>query len=137
MKGGFWTVAAAAYLGACLLLGGASAAGVAANALLQLLGLGLIVALLWRRDFSLPHAARGPAWIAGGLLAIGLLSLIPLPPGLWSSLPLRGEVIEAFRLLGLPTPSLSASLAPAWTVNSLLHLLPLAAMFLLVLRLPN
>jgi len=137
MKGGFWTVAAAAYLGACLLLGGASAAGVAANALLQLLGLGLIVALLWRRDFSLPHAARGPAWIAGGLLAIGLISLIPLPPGLWSSLPLRGEVIEAFGLLGLPPPSLSASLAPAWTLNSLLHLLPMAAMFLLVLRLPN
>lgn len=137
MKGGFWTVAAAAYLGACLLLGGASAAGAAANALLQLLGLGLIVVLLWQRDFSLPHAAKGPAWIAAGLLAIGLLSLIPLPAGLWSSLKLRGEVIEAFRLLGLPTPALSASLAPPWTLNSLLHLLPPAAMFLLVLRLPN
>jgi O-antigen ligase len=137
MKGGFWTLAAAGYLGACLLLGGASAAGAAANAVLQLLGLGLIVALLWRRDFALPHGAKGPAWIAAGLLAIGLLSLLPLPPGLGSSLPLRGEVIEAFRLIGLPAPSLSASLAPAWTVNSLLHLLPAAAMFLLVLRLPN
>ena len=137
MKGGFWTVAAAAYLGACLVLGGASAAGAAANAMLQLLGLGLIVALFWQRDFTLPHAARGPAWIASGLLAIGLLSLIPLPAGLWSSLALRGEVIEAFRLLGLAPPALSVSLAPPWTLNSLLHLLPPAAMFLLVLRLPN
>jgi O-antigen ligase len=137
MKGGFWTIAAAGYLGACLLLGGASAAGAAANALLQLIGLGLIVALLWRRDFNLPHAARGPAWIAAGLLAAGLLSLIPLPEGLGSSLPLRGQVIEAFRLLGLTPPALSASLAPAWTLNSLLHLLPAAATFLLVLQLPN
>ncbi|HLL32026.1 MAG TPA: O-antigen ligase family protein [Allosphingosinicella sp.] len=137
MKGGSWTVAAAAYLGACLLLGGASAAGAAANALLHLLGLALIVALLWQRDFNLPHAARGPVWIAAGLLAAGLLSLIPLPAGTLSSLPLRGEVSEGFRLLGVQPPSLSASLAPPWTLNSLLHLLPAAAMFLLVLRLPN
>ena len=137
MKGGFWTVAAAAYLGACLLLGGASAAGVAANAFLQLVGLGLIVALLWRRDFALPDGARGPLWVGLGLLAVGLISLVPLPGGLGSSQPLRGEVAEAFRLIGMAPPSLAASLAPPWTLNSLLHLLPAAAMFLLVLRLPT
>ena len=137
MRGGFWTLAAAVYLGACLLLGGASAAGVAANAFLQLVGLGLIVALLWRRDFTLPDGARGPLWIGGALLLVGLLSLVPLPGGLGSGLPLRGEVVEAFRLIGMAPPSLAASLAPSWTLNSLLHLLPAAAMFLLVLRLPN
>jgi O-antigen ligase len=129
-------LAAAVYLAACLLLGGASAAGVAANAFLQLVGLGLIVALLWRRDFSLPDGARGPLWIGGALLLVGLISLIPLPAGLGSS-PLRAEVVEAFRLIGMEPPALSASLAPAWTLNSLLHLLPAAAMFLLVVRLPN
>ncbi|HYG46988.1 MAG TPA: O-antigen ligase family protein [Allosphingosinicella sp.] len=137
MKGGIWTIIAAFYLGACLLLGGASAAGAIANALLQLTGLGLIVALLWQRDFGLPHAARGPAWVAAGLLAVGLLSLIPLPAGLFSSLGVRAEVTEGFRLIGLQPPALSASLAPPWTLYSLLHLLPPAAMFLLVLRLPN
>ncbi|MET1112720.1 MAG: O-antigen ligase family protein [Allosphingosinicella sp.] len=137
MKGGFWTLAAAAYLGACLLLGGASAAGVAANAFLQLAGLGLIAALLWRRDFALPDGARGPLWIGLALLLVGLLSLVPLPGGLGTGAPLRGEVVEAFRLIGMTPPSLSASLAPSWTLNSLLHLLPAAAMFLLVLRLPN
>jgi len=137
VKGGFWTLAAAAYLGACLLLGGASAAGVAANAFLQLVGLGLIVALLWRRDFALPDGARGPLWIGLGLLLVGLLSLVPLPGGLGSSQPLRAEVVEGFRLIGMAPPSLSASLAPSWTLGSLLHLLPAAAMFPIVLRLPT
>lgn len=135
MKGGFWTLAAAVYLGACLLLGGASAAGLAANAFLQLLGLGLVVALLWQQGFTLPDGARGPLWIGGALLLVGLLSLVPL--GLGSGLPLRAEVIEAFRLIGTEPPALSASLAPSGTLASLLHLLPVAAMFLLVLRLPN
>ncbi|MGZ8296511.1 MAG: O-antigen ligase family protein [Allosphingosinicella sp.] len=137
MRGRFWTLAAALYLGACLLLGGASAAGAAANAFLQIAGLGVILALLWRRDFELPDGARGPLWIGGGLLLVGLLSLVPLPGGLGSGPPLRGEVVEAFRLIGMAPPSLSASLAPSWTLSSLLHLLPAAAMFLLVLRLPN
>ncbi|MGA9583175.1 MAG: O-antigen ligase family protein [Allosphingosinicella sp.] len=136
MRGGFWTVAAGLYLAACLLLGGASAAGAAANAFLQLVALGLILALLWRRDFALPDGAAGPLWIGGALLAVGLLSLVPLPAGFGSG-PLRGEVIEAFRLIGMEPPALSASLAPSSTLNSLLHLLPAAAMFLLVLRLPN
>jgi O-antigen ligase len=136
VRGGFWTLAASLYLGACLLLGGASAAGVAANAFLQLLGLGLVVALLWQRDFALPDGAKGPVWIGLALLVVGLLSLVPLPSGLGSG-TLRGELIEAFRLIGMEPPSLAASLAPPWTLASLLHLLPAAAMFLLVLRLTS
>lgn len=137
MRGGFWTFAAAAYLGFCLMLGGASAAGVAANAFLQLVGLGLIVALLWQRDFALAEGARGPLWIGLALLLVGLISLVPLPGGLGSGLPLRAEAVEAFRLIGMTPPALAASLAPSWTLISLLHLLPAAAIFLLVLRLSN
>ena len=59
MTARFWTFAACFYLAACLLLGGASAAGAPVNALLQLVGLGLILAVLWRRDFSLPQGAAG------------------------------------------------------------------------------
>jgi O-antigen ligase len=135
VRGGFWALAAAVYLAACLLLGGASAAGAAANGFLQLLGLGLIVALLWQRDFVLPEGARGPLWIGSALLLVGLVSLVPL--GLGSGLPLRAEILAAFGLIGMAPPALSGSLAPPLTVNSLLHLLPAAAMFLLVLRLPN
>jgi O-antigen ligase len=137
VKRRYGTLAAALYLGACLILGGASAAGVAVNALLQLVGLGVILALLWQRDFELPDGARGPLAIGLALLLVGLLSLVPLPGGLGSSQPLRAEVVEGFRLIGMQPPSLSASLAPFWTLSSLLHLLPAAAMFLLVLRLPT
>lgn len=136
MRGGFWTLAASLYLGACLILGGASAAGLAANAFLQLVGLGLIVALLWQRDFALPDGARGPVWIGLALLLAGLLSLVPLPSGLASG-TLRAELVEAYRLIGMTPPSLSASLAPPSTLASLLHLIPAAAMFLLVLRLTS
>ncbi|HEU0135317.1 MAG TPA: O-antigen ligase family protein [Allosphingosinicella sp.] len=137
MKGRSWPLATGGYLAACLLLGGASAAGAAANALLQIAGLGLILALLWRRDFTLPHGSKGALWVGAGLLLAGLLSLIPLPAGMGSGLPLRGEVIDAFGMIGLQTPSLPASLAPPATLFSLLHLLPAAAMFLLVVRLSN
>jgi O-antigen ligase len=136
VKGGFWTLAASVYFGACLLLGGASAAGVVANAFLQLVGLGLVVALVWKRDFTLPDGARGPVLVGGALLLAGLLSLVPLPSILGSG-ALRGELFEAYRLIGMAPPALAASLAPPSTLSSLLHLLPAAAMFLLVLRLTN
>jgi O-antigen ligase len=134
---GLWTYAAPFYLVACLLLGGASAAGAEANALLQLLGLGIIVALLWRRDFEIVPEAKGPLWIGAALLLVGILSLVPLPAGFGSGLPLRGQVFEGFRLMGMPPPALPLSLAAPSTIASLLHLLPAAAMFLLVIRLPN
>ncbi|HEX8380429.1 MAG TPA: O-antigen ligase family protein [Allosphingosinicella sp.] len=137
MTARFPTFAAGGYLAACLLLGGASAAGAAANALLQLVGLALILTFLFRRDFTLPHGSRGPLWIGAGLLLVGLLSLVPLPGGLGSGLPLRAQLMEAFRLMDVETPSLAASLAPPSTLYSLLHLLPPAAMFLLVLQLTN
>lgn len=137
MTGRYQSIATSAFLGLCLLLGGASAAGAAANALLQILALGLILLALWQRDFVLPEGSKGPIRIGAALLLVGLLSLIPLPAGTASGLALRGEVSQAFGLLGLPAPALPASLAPAWSLYSLLHLLPAAAMFLLVLRLPH
>jgi O-antigen ligase len=137
VNGRFWTIAAGAYLVACLLLGGASAAGAAANALLQLAALGLIVTLLWRRDAPLPREARGLLWIAGVFVVLTLITLIPLPPSLWAGLPYRDEIAAGFQLIGMPAPALPLSLAPPATIWSLLSLLPPAAMFLMVASLPN
>lgn len=137
MNGRFWTFAAGGYLVACLLLGGASAAGAAANALLQIAALGLIVALLWRRDAPLPREARGLIWIAGTFVILTLVTLIPLPPSLWTGLPYRDEIATGFELIGMPAPSLPLSLAPPATIWSLLALLPPAAVFLLVVSLSN
>lgn len=137
MNGRSWTYAAAGYLVACLLLGGASAAGAAANALLQIVALGLILAWLWRRDVPLAREARGPIWIAGAFLVLVLITLIPLPPSLWTGLPFRDQIVSGFQLIGMPVPSLPLSLAPPATIWSLLAMLPPAAMFLLVASLSN
>jgi O-antigen ligase len=137
VNGRFWTFAAAGYLVACLLLGGASAAGAAVNALLQVAALVLIVIWLWRRDAPLPREARGPIWIAGAFVLLTLITLIPLPPSLWAGLPYRGEIAAGFQLIGMKLPALPLSLAPPATIWSLLALLPAAAMFLMVASLPN
>ena len=132
MNGRFWTYAAGGYLVACLLLGGASAAGAAANALLQLVAVALILLWLWRRDTPLPREARVPLWIGGAFLLVGLLSLIPLTPSLWTALPLRDQILSGFQLIGMQPPAIPLSLAPPSTIWSLLSLLPPAAMFLIV-----
>jgi O-antigen ligase len=137
VNGRFWTFAAAGYLVACLLLGGASAAGAAANALLQLAALVLILVWAWSRNAPLPREARGPLWIAGAFVLVVLISLIPLPASLWAGLPYRDEIATGFKLIGMPLPALPLSLAPPSTIWSLLALLPPAAMFLMVASLPN
>ncbi|HEX9931933.1 MAG TPA: O-antigen ligase family protein [Allosphingosinicella sp.] len=124
-----------AYLALCLMLGGASAAGALGNALLQLLALIIILILIWSGKLRLPPEARPLAWIVGLFLAVGALSLIPLPAGLWQSLPGRGNVAAGLRLLGVGEVGLPLSLAPAATVASLLWLLPPVAMFLLAVTL--
>jgi O-antigen ligase len=137
VNGRFWPLAAAGYLVACLLLGGASAAGAPANALLQIVALGLILAWLWRRDAPLPREARGLIWIAGAFLLLVLVTLIPLPPSLWAGLPFRDEILAGFQSIGMQPPALALSLAPPSTIWSALSLLPPAAMFLLVAGLSN
>ncbi|MFN3388536.1 MAG: O-antigen ligase family protein [Allosphingosinicella sp.] len=125
------------YLAACLVLGGASAAGAFANGVLQIAGLVLILLVLWRGPApALPHEARGPAWIWGLFLLVGLLTLIPLAPSIWTGLPYRDTVAEGYRLFGLPLPALPVTLSVHGTIASLLALIPPAAMFLLVLQLP-
>jgi O-antigen ligase len=114
-----------AFLFACLLLGGASAAGFLPNLLLQLGGIGLAAwALLARREERLPAAARSLLALAGLLAAAMLLQLVPLPPAVWTLLPGRGAVADGYRLLGRPLPWLPLSLAPEATGASLLWLLP-------------
>ncbi|HEX8669496.1 MAG TPA: O-antigen ligase family protein [Allosphingosinicella sp.] len=130
-----WAIVTALYLAACLLLGGASAAGVAVNAALQLVGLALIGGLLWGGGVRLPRGSRTPFLLALLFLAAGLISLVPLPPAAWTGLPLRDQVAAGFRMVGMDLPSLPISLWPRATVASLLSLIPPAAIFFLVLRL--
>lgn len=126
------------YLLLCLVLGGASAAGVWINMLLQLMAIPLIVwAILSRRSAPLPAPARQLMVLLLLLLALIAIQLVPLPPGLWTALPGREPVAEGFRLLGQPLPWLSISLAPYRTIASALWLLPAIAVLLGIVKLGN
>ena len=126
----------ALYLFLCLVLGGASAAGLWANLLLQLLALPFILAAIAaRRAPPLGRAGRQLLMLLALLVAILLLQLVPLPPSLWTALPGRDHVREGFELLGQPLPWLPVSLAPHATIASALWLLPAVAVGLGVLRL--
>lgn len=125
-----------AYLLVCLILGGASAAGFLANFVLQLLAIPLLVAaVITRRATPILRPGRQLLAMAALLVLIALLQLVPLPPSLWSNLPGRGAIGQAFTLAGQPLPWLPLSLAPWNAISSLLWLLPAFAVLLGILRL--
>lgn len=116
---------------ACLVAGGASAAGHWSNLALQLASLPLLVAAaVARRGSPLNAASRQVLLLLAATLALVALQLLPLPPALWSHLPGRAPVADGFRILGLPLPWLPLSLEPYRTVASALWLLPAAAVLL-------
>lgn len=114
-----------AYLLLCLLLGGSSSGGEAANLILQF---GALAILLWsmitRHGVVLSRPARQAILLTSLVLILCLLQVIPLPPAIWTALPNREAVVEGFGLLGLPLAWMPLSLAPANTVAAVLWLLP-------------
>lgn len=120
-----------AYLLACLLLGGASAAGFIANFILQIVSLPLIGWAVWQMILERPSAQiRAPLGLLAIFLVIALFQLVPLPPALWTLLPGRGAVVEGYRLLGIPLPWLPLTLAPDVAPSSILWLMPAFAVLL-------
>ena len=135
MSGGarLWVVPA--YLVLCLVFGGASAAGLWANALLQLLAIPILFwALVDPGAEPMGRAARQLLALTALALVIVLVQLVPLPPSIWSSLPGREAVVEAYALVGRPLPWLPISLVPFGTLMALLWMLPALAVLLAMLR---
>ena len=119
------------YLLACLLLGGASAAGFIANFVLQIASLPLIGWALWQMLQERPSPqVRAPLGLLAIFVVIALLQLIPLPPAVWTMLPGRMMVVDGYRLLGVPLPWLPVTLAPDGALSSVLWLLPAFATLL-------
>jgi O-antigen ligase len=120
----------------CLLLGGASAAGIWANMALQLIACGFLFwAVIAQRSAAMPTPGRQLLVLAGLMIALIAVQLIPLPPSVWTALPGRQQVAEGFRMLDQPLPWLPISLSPARTISSGLWLLPALAVLLGILRL--
>lgn len=123
------------YLLLCLVLGGASGAGIWANMVLQLLAVPLILwAVVVRRATPMPTAGRQLLMLLLLMLVLIGAQLVPLPPGLWTSFGGRQPIAEGFELLNQPLPWLPISLAPYNTLSSALWLLPAIAILLGIIR---
>jgi len=123
------------YLGAALVLGGASAAGALSNAILQLTGVAILCWSMAQPSFagaaSIPLTAR---ILLAGLVILILVQFAPLPPEIWTRLPGRAFVEQNYRLIGQPLPWLPVSLGTERLMGSALALLPFLAALLLGLR---
>jgi O-antigen ligase len=125
-----------AYLGLCLVLGGASAEGILQNLFLQLLA---ILIICWA---ILSPAAEKPSPAERQLLGLCALvlilvaaQLIPLPPDVWTKFPGREVIVDGYLLLGLPLPWQPISLAPYDTLSAGMWLLPAIAIVIGMVRL--
>lgn len=127
-------VPAAAYLGLCLIFGGASGPTPWPPGWFSYAGLVLVLIL------SIPcfvlrcsNAISGPFLILLLFAALAALQLIPLPIDLWSALPSRDRLLQSLELLGVPPPGhLPLTLSTEATFDSLLRLFPAMAMLLLL-----
>ncbi|QNM83554.1 O-antigen ligase family protein [Sphingomonas sabuli] len=118
-----------AYLLLAIILGG-SAQGVWGNLALQLIGIALIgFCAAFQPAPSGPWLARLPVMLLMAALVVIAVQLVPLPPGVWTGLPGRGAIVEGFRVLGQPLPSLPLSLAPYQTLVTAFWLIPPIAVF--------
>ncbi|MDB5470615.1 MAG: O-antigen polymerase [Caulobacter sp.] len=131
MTSRLFSFASAGFLLLALLVGGASREEVIAPDIVGLLALPLLGWAIWRlRDRPPEQSERFAFAILAGCFLVGLVQLIPLPPGLWTALPGRGPIVADLAAAGLAPGWAPISLKPQATVSALLCLIPAAALFL-------
>lgn len=119
-----------------IFLGGGTRQGLWSDALVQLVSLIILVVLV--ADLSRQVTWRADPWpllLLAAIVVLPLIQLISLPPTLWTALPGRAQIAEAYIEVGMPLPWLPISLDASATWRALLSLLPPACMFLIALRL--
>jgi O-antigen ligase len=124
--------AAAALLVVVALLAGGGSRGIG-DAIVHLAALPvvLIAAMRWRWATA-PRAQRVVAVALVAAMALALLQLVPLPPGLYSSLPQRADVPADLMKAGQPADAWHPMTLDRWgTVRALLALATFAAFWLL------
>jgi O-antigen ligase len=114
-----------------LLLGGGGAPAPLMQAVLEAAAFLWLLLLGWLNIFRPRnwHLPMFPALLIFGAGLIPLLQLIPLPYGVWSSLPGRDAAVEALRLAELGEPAMPLSLDPEGTRMAGFQLLPSIAVF--------
>jgi O-antigen ligase len=127
-------IATAALLALSFVLGGASRQHELRLALVELAALpALVLGVLAFAKRSLWTQHAYVCLMLAAIAALPLLQIIPLPPGVWTNLPGRNELVHALTLADIAPAWSSWSLAPDRTWRSFLALLPPFAVFLGVL----
>lgn len=124
---------ALAVLVAAWLFGGATRFDVLAPSVPLLVGLGVIAICAAARGAPPLTLLEKLCW--GGLFAVPLVQLVPLPPSLWSGLPTHGYPRDLMAALGLEA-WLPLSLTPSRTLSSGLAFVPAFAVYLCARWLP-
>jgi O-Antigen ligase len=114
-----------------LVCGGGTRQGLWSDALAQIVSLPLLaIAAFKLKALASQSQLRLPLFLVFALVLVPVLQLVPLPPLVWTILPGRAEVAEAYKAAGMSLPFLPISLEPLTTLRSLLSLLPAVAVFL-------
>lgn len=133
MSASKWLVPA--FLSLCIMLGGASAAGYLANAGLQLCGIGLLlIAFLSRNEAGVSYHDRSLLLVLILAFLLVALQVLPLPVGLWRSLPGREQILSPLVSAGTAFPFGFVSLIPHESLKSAVWLLPPLGVLFVMLR---
>ena len=124
---------------AALLLGGGTRGGFLSDTILELIAIPAFLAAV-SALIAMPWADRqgSAVWALAlclAIVALPLLQLVPLPPGIWTRLPHRDEIAGIFALVHQDLPWLPISVSPSLTWAGVLSLLPPFAVFLGVIQL--
>lgn len=129
----FWLLAA--FLTLVFLLGGSSRADVAPLLVLRPAAAFILVAGLYSLTREHIAAYRFTFAMMAAAVALVVLHLVPLPPGLWHMLPGRGLMVEIDRAMGTPDVWRPLSMVPSGTWNALFAMLPPLAVLVLAAQL--
>lgn len=114
-----------------VLMGGGSRYDIASLPFLRAIAIFLVFSTVAMTPLTTWRALRVPLVLIAALVVWMVVQLVPLPPDIWSALPLRAPILVMDELLGVPDRWRPISLAPAFTWNSLLALcVPLAALLI-------
>jgi O-antigen ligase len=113
-----------------LICGGGTRQGLWSDALVQIVSLPLLAVAAFKLKALPSSQLRLPLFLIGAVVLVPVLQLVPLPSVLWTNLPGRAEMAEAYKAAGMSLPFLPISLEPLTTLRSVLSLLPAVAVFL-------
>lgn len=136
-SGGYPYYILIAFLILVALCGGASRADALSQLFVRLGSIGIMAALLLSPFPARTGPYRPALWFAGGLAALILVQLIPLPPEAWRVLPGREFYARLAGAAGIDQPWRPLNLAPDMGWNSLLALLPPLAALVCLLYQPR